>query len=195
MAVSASAQLPHSYYCDFENAEENAAWKLNTPKNENYSWLNQWAIGGAVSSLGKQSMYSSPDGGTNVGYLKDQSRIMIAWRELTMEAGRYDLAFDWMCGGDSARAALLVGWVPQSGFADMACALNDDYKAKKWIKDNMRQFDRSELLTRRLGMDACSRYVGLGRHAPQTRIHVRLQFCGAVDTARTLCGQYPVMPQ
>ena len=147
MAVSASAQLPHSYYCDFENAEENAAWKLNTPKNENYSWLNQWAIGGAVSSLGKQSMYISPDGGTNVGYLKDQSRIMIAWRELTMEAGRYDLAFDWMCGGDSARAALLVGWVPQSGFADMACALSDDYKAKKWIKDNMRQFDRSELLT------------------------------------------------
>lgn len=145
--VTTFAQLPHTYYCDFEDAAENANWNLNTPKNENYTWNNLWCIGGAVASLGKQSLYISPDGGQNAGYLKDQSRIMIAWRELELEAGRYDVAFDWMCGGDSARAALLVAWVPKKQFDDMNCVLNDDYKAKKWIADNMLSFDRAGLLT------------------------------------------------
>ena len=132
-----AAQLPHSYYCDFESEAENALWTLNKPKNENSTWLNQWYIGGAVASLGEKSMYISPNAGAAAGYQKGQSRIMIAWRELTMEAGRYDLAFDWMCGGDSTRATLLVGWVPEERFGDMVCALSDDYKAREWIADNM----------------------------------------------------------
>ena len=148
MAVGTmAAQKPHSYYCDFEDATENAQWNLNKPKNENYEWVNQWCIGGAVASLGEKSMYISPDGGQNVGYLKTQSRIMIAWRELDLEAGRYDVAFDWMCGGDSTRATLLVAWVPESQFGDMACALNDDYKAKKWMSQNLMEFGRDGLLT------------------------------------------------
>lgn len=146
-AMTVAAQLPHSYYCDFEDAEENAKWKLNTPKNEAYTWVNQWYIGSAVASLGAQSMYISPTGGAQAGYLKTESRVMIAWRELQLEAGRYDVAFDWMCGGDSARAALLVAWVPESRFGEMACALNDDYKSKKWIAENMLLFNGSELLT------------------------------------------------
>lgn len=144
---TAVAQKPHTYSCDFEDAVENANWKLNTPKNEAYTWLNQWAIGSATSSLGAQSMYISPDGGQNVGYLREQSKIMIAWRELELEAGRYDVAFDWMCGGDSARSALVVAWVPQSQFNDVVCKLNDDYKSAKWINDNMLKFQGSELLT------------------------------------------------
>ena len=142
-----SAQLPHSYYCDFENAAENAGWQLNTPKNESYTWVNQWTIGNKVASLGEQSMYISPDGGASVGFKRTESRVMIAWRELTLEAGRYDLAFDWMCGGDSARAAMLVAWVPESRFSDMYCMLSDDYKAKNWVNDNMLKFNGSELLT------------------------------------------------
>ena len=142
-----AAQLPHSYYCDFESEAENALWTLNKPKNENSTWLNQWYIGGAVASLGEKSMYISPNAGAAAGYQKGQSRIMIAWRELTMEAGRYDLAFDWMCGGDSTRATLLVGWVPEDRFGDMVCALSDDYKAREWIADNMLAFGRNGLLT------------------------------------------------
>lgn len=147
LLANAVAQLPHSYQCDFEDEAENALWTLNKPKNEGYTWLNQWYIGGATASLGKQSMYISPDGGANVGYLKEQSRIMIAWRELTMEAGRYDLAFDWMCGGDSVHATLLVAWVPESQFGDMTCALSDDYNARKWIQQNILMFNRGGLLT------------------------------------------------
>lgn len=146
-AATMAAQKPHSYYCDFEDATENAQWSLNKPKNENYDWVNQWYIGGATASLGAKSMYISPDGGQNVGYLKTQSRIMIAWRELELEEGRYDVAFDWMCGGDSTRATLLVAWVPESQFGDMSCKLNDDYKAAKWISQNMMDFERNGLLT------------------------------------------------
>ena len=142
-----SAQLPHSYYCDFEDAAENANWTLNKPKNEGYNWVNQWAIGKGISSLGEQSMYISPDGGTSVGYKKTESRVVIAWRELQLEAGRYDIAFDWMCGGDSARAALAVAWVPESQFGDMFCMLNDDYNAKKWVAQNMLPFTSKGLLT------------------------------------------------
>lgn len=144
---TAVAQKPHSYYCDFEDAAENAKWKLNTPKNESYAWVNLWNIGDAAASLGRQSMYISPDSGLHAGYSRTESRIMIAWRELDLEAGRYDVAFDWMCGGDSARAALLAAWVPESQFNDMVCKLNDDYKSAKWIKDNMLKFNGSELLT------------------------------------------------
>lgn len=147
VAMTMAAQLPHSYVCDFEDAAENALWTLNKPKNENYTWVNQWYIGGAVASLGEQSMYISPTGGAQAGYLKTESRVMIAWRELQLETGRYDVAFDWMCGGDSARAALLVAWVPEAQYDNMACALNDDYKAKKWIAQNMLKFNGSELLT------------------------------------------------
>lgn len=144
-----AAQKPHSYYCDFEDASENAKWNLNTPKNENYNWVNQWYIGGAVASLGKQSMYISPTEGAQAGYTYSESRVLIAWRELELEEGHYDVAFDWMCGGDSARAALVVAWIPESDFGKMTCMLNDDYKAKgrEWVTNNLLQFNGSELLT------------------------------------------------
>ena len=147
--LTAAAQLPHSYQCDFEDAAENSLWVLNYTKNSSATFNNKWAIGNAVSSLGMQSMYISPDGGISAGYTFGDSRIMIAWRELDMEAGRYDVAFDWMCGGDSARAALLVAWIPESEFGEMKCMFNDDYKGegREWLVNNLLKFNGSELLT------------------------------------------------
>ena len=153
-AVTATAQKPHSYVCDFENATENAQWHLNTPKNENYTWVNRWEIGSATASLGQRSMYISPDEGANAGYVSTsscekcvQSCGIIAWRELELEAGRYDLAFDWKCGGDSTKTTLLAAWVPESDFESMFCMLNDDYYAKDWVAKNMLQFDSHGILS------------------------------------------------
>ncbi len=147
--LTAAAQLPHSYQCDFEDDAENSLWVLNYTKNSSATFNNKWAIGNAASSLGMQSMYISPDGGISAGYTFGDSRIMIAWRELDMEAGRYDVAFDWMCGGDSARAALLVAWIPESEFGEMKCMFNDDYKGegREWLVNNLLKFNGSELLT------------------------------------------------
>lgn len=147
LAVAASAQLPHNYICDFENDAENALWTLNKPKNESYTWVNQWAIGSATASLGQKSLYISPDEGVTASYAKTESRVMIAWRELQLETGRYDLSFDWKCGGDSAYTTLLAAWVPEEDFGNMFCMLNDDYKAKKWVANNMLQFDSHGILS------------------------------------------------
>ena len=61
LAVAVSAQLPHNYICDFENEAENALWTLNKPKNEGYTWVNQWAIGSATASLGQKSLSISAE--------------------------------------------------------------------------------------------------------------------------------------
>ncbi|MBO7458023.1 MAG: hypothetical protein J6T80_02045 [Paludibacteraceae bacterium] len=142
-----AAQLPHSYYCDFEDAAENEKWNLNTPIESGYSWPNYWYIGGATASLGQKSMYISSDGGATATYANKASRVVIAWRELQLEEGRYDLAFDWICGGDSARAAMLVAWIPESDYAKMECLLNNNYNAAKWISENLLRFDNYPLLT------------------------------------------------
>ena len=62
-----AAQLPHTYYCDFESAAENANWILNKSGNASLTWDNKWAIGSAVASLGEQSMYVSSDDGVTAG--------------------------------------------------------------------------------------------------------------------------------
>lgn len=147
LAVSVSAQLPHTYFCDFEDEAENALWTLNSPKNERYKWVNLWNIGNLVSSLGENSMYITPDEGAHLGYSKTESRIVVAWRELQLEEGRYDIAFDWMCGGDSSRACLAAAWVSEEQFKDIVCKLNDDYKAAKWINNNLLKFNGSEVLS------------------------------------------------
>ena len=153
MAVTAAAQLPHSYYCDFENEAENAQWVLNKSGNASLVWENKWTIGGAEAALGEQAMYISYDGGTTAGYKKTTSNIMIAYRELTLEAGRYDVAFDWMCGGDSTRAALLVAWVPEKDFLNskgndqIICRSNDEYKLIPWINQNLLSFNGDCILT------------------------------------------------
>ena len=150
---TAVAQKPHSYYCDFEDAAENANWVLNRSGNASSVWINNWEIGNAVSSLGESSMYISPDSGLHAGYKRTTSCIMIAYRELELEVGRYDVAFDWMCGGDSARAALLVAWIPEKDFKNnknqdqIVCWPNDGYKDIKWFNDNLLKFNGSELLT------------------------------------------------
>lgn len=145
--LTAAAQLPHSYQCDFEDDAENAQWELNKTINPAFTWDNKWAIGSSVASLGQQSMYISPDEGAHVGYTRTTSCIIVAWRELQLEAGRYDLAFDWMCGGDSTRAALVVAWVPESDYATMTCWPSSDYQSVNWMNNNMLKFYNSEILT------------------------------------------------
>ncbi len=144
ITATAAAQLPHNYYCDFENEAENVLWTLNKPKNENYEWSNQWAIGTAEAESGSNSMYISTDGGATSGYVATSS-IVIAWRELTLDAGEYDLTFDWKNVGDSMRATMLVAWVPESDFDDVWCSKNTNYKVQKWINNNMLRCYGSEL--------------------------------------------------
>lgn len=143
--IAAMAQLPHSYSCDFEDAAENAQWNLNTPKNKNYEWPNLWVIGEAEAMSGSHSLYMSADGGNTSCFLS-KNAVMIACRELQLEAGGYDMVFDWKNIGDSLKATMMVAWVPESDFGDMYCTTNTDHKSFSWIKNNLLLYNNTDLL-------------------------------------------------
>ena len=146
LAIVAVAYGRSYYFCDFEDEAENAQWQLNTPKNDRFRWEDLWSIGGATACDGQRSMYISTDEGMSVGYVK-ASYILTAYREFTdLEAGDYNLAFDWRNVGDSLRAGMLVAWVPESQWEEMRCGQNDDLTGRDWILDNLVHFEQGEVL-------------------------------------------------
>ena len=134
------------YFCDFEDSEENATWQLNTPKNDRFLWRHLWHIGNADALDGENSLYISTDNGASASY-DAQSISVIAWREFdNLEAGDYDLAFDWKAVGDSLRACLRVALVPEADFDKMICGMNDDINSRKWFVDNQLIFNENAIL-------------------------------------------------
>lgn len=136
-ALSIHAQVS-SYFCGFEDEAENAQWHLNTPKNESSEWPNLWTIGTADKSEGEHALYISNDGGITTSYSGELSRIMIAWRTLTLEAGTYDFALDWKAvGGGMGKSHLRVVWIPESEVdQSFSCGLNATVDGRNWILDN-----------------------------------------------------------
>ena len=98
------ADLP--YLCDFEDKWENRNWVLN-PSIETITTTNAWAIGSAAAYTGKQSMYVSQDGGQTQSYASTNN-VLLAYRDITLEAGDYDVAYDWMGTGNGAKGYLKV---------------------------------------------------------------------------------------
>lgn len=135
--LGGSAQIS-SYVCGFEDETENAQWHLNEPKNEQSTWTNLWVIGTADKSEGEHSLYISNDNGETTNYSNDLSRIMIAWRTLTLEKGSYDFALDWKAvGGGIAKSNLRVVWIPESEVdSKFTCGLNANIDGRQWIMDN-----------------------------------------------------------
>ena len=95
------------YFCDFENADENAHWET-TVINGN----NQWFIGNAANNGGTSSIYISQDNGlTNTFDINSTSQAG-AYRDIYFdpEYKEYLLSFDVRCqGGALSMAAILIG--------------------------------------------------------------------------------------
>ncbi|MCQ2310787.1 MAG: hypothetical protein MJZ64_03450 [Paludibacteraceae bacterium] len=150
--VLAAATVAHaqvsSYLCGFEDESENVQWHLNEPKNEEAEWPNLWVIGTADKSEGEHSLYISNDGGATTNYSGDLSRIMIAWRTLTLEAGMYDFAIDWKAmGGNLAKSNLRVVWIAENDVDDkFLCGLNSEIESRAWIMDNTLTWDAGFML-------------------------------------------------
>ncbi len=159
LAVALPATADTYYFCDFEDDTENANWQLNKPKNEQDTWSNLWYIGPTTSCDGQQSMYISADKGLTVGY-QPVSKIIIAWREFdNLDAGRYDIAFDWRNVGDSARAALYAIWVPEQDFDDVWCGISE--YPDKWLTSNAIAVDSTTMVKHFLsGSSVWSHTVG-----------------------------------
>lgn len=156
--VAADWSPMNRYACGFEPDElqreassyqqdaRNGIWTLNSPINLNYTWYNTWGVGTAESAAGKYSLYISSDAGRSASY-KAQSCIMIAWREITLQAGDYSIALDWKCmGGGATQSNLRVLWIPAADTSKMVCGMNNEVAARKWIVDNQLSFEEGELL-------------------------------------------------
>lgn len=116
-----------SFYCDFEDEEQNAQWSLeNGPMAATI--LNKWHIGSAASHGGKNAMYISVDTGKTVSYYNTSSYV-ISYINVTLPKGEYDLSFDWRAMGNVASTswdALYVCWVPMTNAFGDGILLNSN---------------------------------------------------------------------
>lgn len=109
-AVTQAQQIPIPFLCGFEEQSEVNQWQLNegTP-NAN----DQWVIGKATHSEGKQALYISSDGGSSTVY-GDKPNIVMAYRVITFpKTGRYNITFDWKSIGNEQDSRLYVYFGPK----------------------------------------------------------------------------------
>ena len=115
LAMNVSAQsvsLP--YYCDFETKAENDNWVLNVGNTTKFK--NKWVIRKPFITMDDDEgnfMYVSFDGGVNAVY-ESKDNFIVSYRSFNLQAGNYDLAFDWKGLGMEDMAEMYVAWVPES---------------------------------------------------------------------------------
>lgn len=126
-AAITMADLP--YLCDFEDETENANWVLN-PSVNTITTENRWVIGKAAAYTGEQSMYVSQDGGKTQTYTATNN-VLLAYRDIKLEAGDYDIAYDWMGLGNKTKGYLKIIYVnrPTSGLKCIGNATEPTYVA------------------------------------------------------------------
>jgi hypothetical protein len=108
------------FTCGFENDSDTAGWTIY-----NGSQPSVWTIGTAVNNGGTKSLYVSDDGGTSNNYSGGTS-IVYAVKTISLDAGGYELSYDWRCQGESnydyirvflapATATFSAGVLPDGG--------------------------------------------------------------------------------
>lgn len=103
-AAITMADLP--YLCDFEDDVENANWVLN-PSVQTINTENRWVIGNAAAYTGEKSLYVSQDNGTSNTYAATNN-VLLAYRDITLAAGDYDIAYDWIGIGNNTKGYLKI---------------------------------------------------------------------------------------
>lgn len=103
--------VPYSVGFEQEETLELSNWVLNPGANAS-KCLDQWVVGGAVKSDGKQSLYISSDQGVSAQFGVARN-VQYAYRDFVIPKGQYELSFDWACVG-TADAVLYAGVAPAS---------------------------------------------------------------------------------
>lgn len=94
------------YFCDFEDDAENAKWVLN-PAVEQITTANRWVVGSAVGYMGGNALYVSADNGLTDRYT-NTNNVLLAYRDISLDRGTYDVAFDWIGKGNTNKGYLKV---------------------------------------------------------------------------------------
>lgn len=108
-----SSVVADSYFCDFEDSAENNKWELKVGAFAERC-ANKWYIGEpGATNKGEAGLFISCDNGLTSNYTNKAVMVM-AYRELTLEAGDYELSFDWKAGGTEYDDGLYVCLVPSN---------------------------------------------------------------------------------
>ncbi len=103
------------YFCGFEDDTENSQWVLNQSAPTD----NLWLVGTADAYDGSHAMYISSNA-TAAVYNPSSANIVLAYRELQLEKGDYDFAFDWKGQGNGDEGYVRVLITSQNG-SDLYC--------------------------------------------------------------------------
>ena len=95
------ADLP--YFFDFEDQTEMSNWVLN----RGAATANEWHVGAYDAYTGQYSMYVSCDSGKTNTYT-GASNIVVAYRPIKLDAGEYDIAFDYKGEGNGNNGFLKI---------------------------------------------------------------------------------------
>ena len=128
----AQSTVASSYFCDFEDAVENEKWELKVGLHAD-KCANKWYIGKPGSANnGENGLYVSCDNGLTSDYTNKAVMVM-AYREITLEAGDYELSFDWKAGGAEFNDGLYVCLAPTSD-RDVRLASATSSVLENWVK-------------------------------------------------------------
>ncbi len=139
LVCGVSSLLAQVWECDFEDANERAQWVLNplSPQAVGNGWLledfaNLWYFGkaGNHTQNGKWGLFVS-DNGVDATYSTNDGLGIVAYRELTLPAGTYNVYFDWRAQGKSLGEGLMVSWIPanksiHSGASDFPLEMTEN---------------------------------------------------------------------
>lgn len=109
--------VPYSMGFEESDSIELGEWVLNPGVNA-MKCTDQWYVGEAIKSDGKQSLYISSDQGASAIF-GIANNIQYAYRDLKLPKGIYEVSFDWACLG-SPEAVLYAGVGPAANIALMA---------------------------------------------------------------------------
>lgn len=100
------------YLSDFEDDfERDSCWVLNAGPNGG-KCANKWYWGKPGANGDEYGLFVSNDNGASPTY-KNVGVSVVAYRKMRLDAGLYELSFDWQAGGRSTDG-LYVCWIPGS---------------------------------------------------------------------------------
>ena len=95
------------YTCGFETGDD-LAWEFSN------NATNAWAIGTATYNTGSRALYISNNNGTANQYNNSTSATSYAYRVFDLQAGQYEVAFDWKNNGENNYDYVMAFAVPDS---------------------------------------------------------------------------------
>lgn len=105
------------YYCGFEDPIENQEWILN-PGNSaiinHVNFKNKWTIGNGAKKSGYSGLYIYTDNDPSAAKYAEAAMYTLAYREFSLPAGNYDLAFSWRALGEQNADEIIAYWAPSS---------------------------------------------------------------------------------